>query len=180
MAINPVLTQQKRGEYINTKEWRHVILNGTKIIFPASITGFSSNHRVFEYQLESGTGNAVEFSGRQPYDFTIEIKIIGQGEDHYDAQIQYLFSLIDTSMSEAIEISHPKLKKHKINKFYVTGWSYKEIDYYMVLNLKCKEYQDYVVQYLDGFQTPEEITASNITQDDVDEVDSTFEDIIRG
>lgn len=178
MATSPVVLEQLQGEYINPSEWRHVVLNGTKIIFPVSVTGFSSNHRVFEYQLESGTGNAVEFSGRQPYDFTLEVKIIGRNEENYDAQLQFLLSIIDSSISEPVEIYHPKLKKYRVNKFYVTGWGYKEVDYYAVYTIKCKEYKDYVVQYLDGYITPEEEVASNMTQDDVDEVNEIFDPVI--
>ena len=178
MAISPITIKQNAGEYINTSEWRNVILNGVLVRFPTSVTGFSSNHRVFEYPLESGTGNAVEFSGRQPYNFTLEIKIIGKDESNYDSQLQYLISLIEDGLSDPIEIYHPKLKKYRITKFYMTGWSYKEIDYYAVYNIKCKEYQDYIVQYLDGFVTPEFEAANSLTPDDVDGVYNTFGDLI--
>lgn len=178
MAINPVVVKQNQGEYINTTSWRNVILNGNVLIFPVSITGFSSNHRVFEYALESGTGNAVEFSGRQPYEFTLDVKIVGRNEDHYDSQLQFLLSLLNTSMTEPIEIYHPIVKKYKINKFYVLGWAYKEIDFYAVYTIRCKEYKDYIVQYLDGFVTPEQDVASNITQEQVEEVEDTFSPLI--
>jgi hypothetical protein len=167
-------------EYINQEFWENrVVINGNIINFPISITNMTAKNRIFEYPVESGLGNGLEFSGRDPYSFTINIKILDDTTYTYESSLNLILNLLNTSVNEQLTIVHPLLLQHGINQFYVLGWSKTDIDRTSEINISCKEYRDNFVEFLGSFiyENDEQDINNNLNPTLIDEFTNYLESL---
>lgn len=169
-----------KDEYINRPYWvDNTLINGSRINFPVSVTGIKVTNKVFEYPVESGLGSGVEFSGRDPISFTLNIRIINDKNYLYEDNIKYILNILKESVSKVVPIYNRILEKHNIYKCYVLSWSKQDIDLDSTITIQCKEYRQNLVEFLNSYEyeTEEEKIDSNLTDNILSEFSSYLESL---
>jgi len=169
------------GNYLNTSIWSGKLVlrdyetsDNYNFESPAWISGFSGNKGIVSTQTEAGDGTIVEFTGRSPYTFDLNVLVLNTTLLDLPTQINLIRQLYE--LNQPIQIEFDYLKRWNITQLIILDISVEQEDPNKIeVTLSCQEYSEVIYRQLE-LPTEEQTflaTLEDLTEEDQIEIPLT-------